>query len=193
MLLIMFGTDWIKKIVRIKVKKEQCYQVLLSIWVSSTLCHVQRSLQIDLQSYPTNSWLANWIQQSMTELRSRLIIHELLSFGQIKQVVLVDLDHQIVFQQYWIVNILLTGSNNLFWNYESWIHWRSALVGKSNDPPRKNVESLNKKRLKDQSRLVESGQNWLKLFKTGRNYSKLVNKVMTFLIQRPILSEHFGT
>ena len=71
----------------------------------------------------------------------------------------------------------------------------STLVGNSNDLPRKYCILDVIKRLKTQSRLVKTGQNWLKLVKTGQNCQNWWKLVMAFLVQRPTgpLSKHFGT
>ena len=42
-------------------------------------------------------------------------------------------------------------------------HWSATVM----TPLGKNVESLNKKRVKDQSKLVKTSQNWSKVVKTG--------------------------
>ena len=53
----------------------------------------------------------------------------------------------------------------------------NTLVGNSNDPPLKNVESLNnKKGLKTNqglSKLVKTGRKWSKLVESDQNWSKL--------------------
>ena len=57
--------------------------------------------------------------------------------------------------------------------------WIITLVGNSNDPPRKYCILDVIKRLKNQSRLVKTGQTWSKLVKTGWNWSKLSKLVKT--------------
>ena len=71
----------------------------------------------------------------------------------------------------------------------------STLVGNSNEPPQKYCILDVIKRLINQSRLVQTGRNWLKLVETGPNCQNWSKLVMAFLVQRPTgpLSEHFWT